>query len=77
VLWRRKEKFARGAGSASVLERLAEREISDREFARECRLTEGFELRTREELYYYRIWHRYFPDSVLRCLSWTASPQAR
>ncbi len=77
VLWREKEKFSRGAGSALVFERIAEREISDSEFERERRLENGLKLRSKEELYYYRLWRRYFPDTVTKCLGWTASPEAR
>ncbi len=77
ILWREKEKFSRGAGSALVFEQIAEREISDREFARERHLPTGLTLRSKEELYYYRIWRRYFPDTVIHCLSWTPRPEAR
>ncbi len=77
ILWREKEKFSRGAGSALVFSSIAEREISDREFERERHLPNGLTLRSKEELYYYRIWRRYFPDSVANCLSWTPHPQAR
>lgn len=77
ILWREKEKFSRGAGSALVFESIAEREISDSEFERERHLPTGLVLRSKEELYYYRIWRRYFPDSVAQCLSWTPRPEAR
>lgn len=77
ILWREKEKFSRGAGSALVFEQIAEREISDEEFERERQLPHGLTLRSKEELYYYRIWRRYFPDSVTQCLSWTTRPEAR
>lgn len=77
ILWREKEKFSRGAGSALVFEQIAEREISDREFERERALSDTLTLRSKEELYYYRIWRRYFPNSVAHCLSWTPRPEAR
>jgi asparagine synthase (glutamine-hydrolysing) len=77
ILWREKEKFSRGAGSALVFEQIAEREISDGEFERERHLPNGLTLRSKEELYYYRIWRRFFPDSVIGCLSWTTRPEAR
>lgn len=77
ILWREKEKFSRGAGSALVFEQIAEREISEKEFERERTLSNGLELRSKEELYYYRVWRRFFPDSATDCLSWTASPGAR
>lgn len=77
ILWREKEKFSRGAGSALVFEQIAEREISDSAFERERHLSKGLRLRSKEELYYYRIWRRYFPDTATNCLGWTASPEAR
>ncbi len=77
VLWRTKEKFSRGAGSALVFEQIAEREMSDREFEEERTLPHGVTLRSKEELYYYRMWRKYFPDSLLSCLGWTASPAAK
>jgi asparagine synthase (glutamine-hydrolysing) len=77
VLWRTKEKFSRGVGSALVFERIAEASISDEEFARERCLSTGHELRSKEELHYYRVFRRFYPETILRCLSWTAQPQAR
>lgn len=77
VIWRPKEKFSRGAGSSHVFERIAEREISDDEFARGRRLSNGIALRSKEEMFYYRIFHRFYPDPVAACLGWTAQPQAR
>jgi asparagine synthase (glutamine-hydrolysing) len=77
ILWREKEKFSRGAGSALVFEQIAEREISDREFERERHLPNSITLRSKEELYYYRIWKRFFPDTVIQCLGWTERPEAR
>ncbi len=77
VLWRTKEKFARGAGSALVFEDIAEREISDEEFERARMLSNGTKLRSKEELYYYRIFRRFFPESLVSCLGWTAAPERR
>jgi asparagine synthase (glutamine-hydrolysing) len=77
VLWREKEKFSRGAGSALVFEEIAERDISDLEFARERRRSDTLELRSKEELYYYRLWRLDFPDSVIPCLGLTARPGDR
>jgi asparagine synthase (glutamine-hydrolysing) len=77
VLWRAKEKFSRGAGSALVFEVIANREISDREFERERLLSNGTTVRSKEELYYYRIFRKFFPESVASCLGWTAAPERR
>lgn len=77
VVWRTKEKFSRGTGSALVFEQVAESEISDREFERERTLINGFKLRSKEEVYYYRVFRQCFPDSVIDCLGWTAEPGRR
>jgi asparagine synthase (glutamine-hydrolysing) len=62
VVWRRKVKFSEGAGSAEVMAKIAERQISDDEFTRERKLTEDFVLASKEELLYYRIFREYFPQ---------------
>ncbi len=55
VIWRGKEKFWEGAGSADLMLEYAEREISDDEFARERDIGNGMPIRSKEELLYYRI----------------------
>lgn len=77
VVWRSKEKFSRGAGSAQVFERIAEREIGDAQFERGRVLPNGLQLRSKEEMWCYEVFRRFFPDSVAACLGWTAQPQAR
>ena len=77
VLWRTKEKFSRGAGSAGVFERIAGDEISDAAFEREKDIDGGLTLRSKEELYYYRVFKEFFPDSLIKSLGWTARPEAR
>jgi asparagine synthase (glutamine-hydrolysing) len=77
ILWRTKEKFSQGTGSALVFESIAEREISDREFEQERHLPTGFVIRSKEELHYYRIFRRCYPESVVTCLGWTAEPEKR
>jgi asparagine synthase (glutamine-hydrolysing) len=77
ILWRTKEKFSRGTGSALVFESIAESEISDREFEQERRLRTGFTIRSKEELYYYRLFQRQYPESVTECLGWTREPGKR
>ncbi len=68
VLTRTKAKFWEGAGVTNLLEREAERHISDQEFRRERKLPNGWILNTKEELLYYRIFHTHFGD--LKNLSW-------
>lgn len=63
VLWRVKEQFSKGAGSAHVFDELAEREISDTDFDAECAEIQretGLALNSKEELYYFRIFRRFF-----------------
>lgn len=62
IIRRRKDEFSQGAGSAAVIEALAEQKISDAAFAREREPFPGRFLRSKEELYYYRIFREFFPD---------------
>lgn len=55
ILNRPKAKFWQGAGVQDLLERHAEEQISDADFSRERRLPNGWQLRSKEELLYYRI----------------------
>jgi asparagine synthase (glutamine-hydrolysing) len=67
VIWRKKSQFAEGAGSAETLVDVAEREISDAAYAVEKERFEAEtdrELSGKEELYYYRIFRRYFDPQV-------------
>lgn len=67
VLWRKKAKFSEGAGSAETMAEVAERAISDAEYARGQRLfhTEtGRTLSGKEELYYYRIFREHFDPQI-------------
>lgn len=62
TVWRRKDEFSVGAGSAEVIAEIAEKQISDAEFAKERQLTEHFVLSSKEELLYYRIFREYYPQ---------------
>lgn len=61
IIWRGKEKFAIGTGISDVLKRLAEENVSMAEYGRERRLDNGFEIKSREEYYYYKVFRRFFP----------------
>jgi asparagine synthase (glutamine-hydrolysing) len=61
VVWRPKEKFWSGSGISDKLAEVAEREIGDDAFARERELGPGSFLRSKEDLYCYRIFRRWFP----------------
>jgi asparagine synthase (glutamine-hydrolysing) len=68
VLRRTKAKFWEGAGVGELMAQYAGRCIGDDEFRRERRLANGWRLRTKEELMYYRIFRGHFGD--LEELSW-------
>jgi asparagine synthase (glutamine-hydrolysing) len=61
ICWRPKSKFAIGSGLGDRLARLADHAISDAAFAREQEIADGQLLRSKEELYYYRIFRQLYP----------------
>ncbi|MFO7952575.1 MAG: asparagine synthase-related protein [Bacillota bacterium] len=71
VAWREKAQFDQGSGSSDMLTELTEEAISDEEFARESEEA-PVPVRNKEELYYYRIFRRFYPESVLPLVGrWT------
>jgi asparagine synthase (glutamine-hydrolysing) len=68
VLTRTKSKFWEGAGVGEHLLSHAKGQISDAEFEQERRLPNGWELNSKEELLYYRIFRERFGD--LDDLTW-------
>lgn len=68
ILVRPKAKFWEGAGVESIISEYAERKISDHDFHKERILSNGWQLTTKEELYYYRIFREHFGD--LPILDW-------
>ncbi|NJD10629.1 MAG: asparagine synthetase B [Gemmatimonadetes bacterium] len=82
LLERRKLKFSEGAGSAEVVSRHARRLVSRAEFDEERMAAGDHPLRSREELYYFRIWREAFgarvpPALVGRTLDRTAAVEGR
>lgn len=66
VVWRTKQKFSKGCGSAEVVKQLAEAQISDAEFEREKYGCDAIKLKSKEELYYYRIFREFYdPKSII------------
>lgn len=63
IVWRKKQKFSVGAGSANIMGKYVDSKISDEEYMQECRLTNGTMIRSKEELLYYRIFTKLFPNS--------------
>jgi asparagine synthase (glutamine-hydrolysing) len=72
ILWRDKQKFSEGTGSAAVVREEAERQVSDREFERLRTEARPLELRTKEEAYTYGIFRQGFPKQfAVECLGRT------
>lgn len=65
IVWRRKQKFFEGAGSACMLQKYAKENISDEEFFKEKFISQGFQTRSKEELLYYRIFKEFFPHKSI------------
>lgn len=63
IINRPKQKFSDGAGSMDMLSEFANERISDREFAEAQENHEGAKLRSKEELYYFRIFRDWFGDT--------------
>ena len=68
VLNRKKSKFWQGAGVEELVSDHAEERISDSDFRRERKLPNGWEINTKEELFYYRIFRERFGE--VEDLSW-------
>jgi asparagine synthase (glutamine-hydrolysing) len=67
IIWRTKQKFSEGAGSSRVFEHLANDKIDDEQFVNETQqvLEEtGHRIQSKEELYYYRIFRRFFEAPI-------------
>jgi asparagine synthase (glutamine-hydrolysing) len=62
VLWRPKAKFWEGAGVEELISDYASSKITDSDFKKEKNLNNGWTLRTKEELYYYRIFKDHFGE---------------
>lgn len=60
IAWRTKQEFSKGSGSANVLKNYFNKIISDKEFLEEKRKYPL--VRNKEELYYFRIFIKYFGD---------------
>jgi len=65
IVWRVKIPFATGAGSSAVMGSLVEKQVSGSDFMANRRTEEGLRLYSAEELYYYRIFKKSFPQSAV------------
>ncbi|MGI6484864.1 MAG: asparagine synthase-related protein [Tepidanaerobacteraceae bacterium] len=73
IVWRKKQKFFQGAGSDDLLASYADEKITDEEFERK-RFIDGFNLRSKEEYLYFKIFKQYFPnDSVIDTIERTTT----
>lgn len=64
ILHRPKQKFSHGTGSRDLLAQHANLRISDREFSNALKQYPIAELRSKEELFYYRIFREWFGDRI-------------
>ncbi|MFO7929422.1 MAG: asparagine synthase-related protein [Candidatus Humimicrobiaceae bacterium] len=72
IAWRAKEKFWEGSGIQDTLTEKIEENISDSEFSQNRKLENGFVLRNKEEMYYYKIFRKFFPNvNIDHILSFT------
>jgi asparagine synthase (glutamine-hydrolysing) len=68
VLWRGKAKFWQGSGINDLFARIADGVIPDTEYEQEKQLPNGWTLKSKEELMYYRIFKERFGE--LKTLDW-------
>jgi len=76
IVWRSKQKFAEGAGSAGVFEQIAEYEINDAQFVIEAariQRNDSHAIRSKEELYYYNLFRRFYDASVVPLVGFSRS----
>jgi asparagine synthase (glutamine-hydrolysing) len=64
IIRRPKMEFAAGCGSEELITNLVEDNISDSEFRRETEKLKEANIRSKEELFYYRIFRDYFGDEI-------------
>jgi asparagine synthase (glutamine-hydrolysing) len=64
ILQRPKQKFSHGTGSRDLLAHYANDQISDKDFAEAQRQYPQAALRSKEELFYYRIFHEQFGERI-------------
>ncbi|ACL70986.1 asparagine synthase-related protein [Halothermothrix orenii] len=61
IIWRKKAKFFEGSNTTDTIKSKIESFISDKEFKKEKKISDDVTLRSKEELYYYRIFREYYP----------------
>ncbi len=72
IVWRKKEKFFKGSNITDLLKNYTKQVIADEEYQQEKEIAEDFVLRSKEELYYYRVFQNYYPhQSILNTIGRT------
>ena len=61
-VWRKKEKFSVGTGTAEILESYADEAITDNEFSKR-NLISDVDIKSKEELLYYKIFKQFYRSS--------------
>ncbi len=77
IVWRRKEQFDEGSGTAGIMPRLAEQAMSDGEYRRHTARNSRLKLRSKEEAYYHQLFDNVYTNaqSVLQTVGrWTDRP---
>ncbi|MHB8280385.1 MAG: asparagine synthase-related protein [Candidatus Humimicrobiaceae bacterium] len=73
IVWRPKDKFWEGSGINEKLKNRIDKIISDDEFNKNLKITNSFKIRNKEELFYFQIFKKLFPNSNYKnILSFTA-----
>lgn len=66
IIWRPKKQFAKGSGSEDILIKFTDEQISDEQFEKEIKKYSDTVIRSKEELFYFKIFKSYFrhPDAA-------------
>lgn len=73
VVWQPKRKFWEGAGMSDIIKNLAESQISDRAFELEREKNKTANIRTKEELYCYKLFREFYPENMVGLVGRTLS----
>lgn len=71
VVWQPKRKFWEGAGMSETIKNIAESQITDKELEMEFEKNKMANIRTKEELYCYRLFREYYPESTVQLVGRT------
>ena len=80
IIWRRKEEFGDGSGASEVIDGLAERHVTDRDFERLRQNRPDLELQSKADCYCFHLFREHFGDApaVVRTVGrWVGMPPAQ